>query len=107
LEAEVANAIESAEPGRVVRVGEPVKRPDGSDLTDFDISGDDFVVEVASGGGKGKTSQLAVIKRAAEGRRVAIYGPKIGGAVAKGIEAQGIPVFRDINALIELIKGVK
>src|SRR5262249_49280214 len=104
LEADTANAIENALPGRVQTVGEIVWRPNGSQLTDYDIVGDDFIIEVTGGVGTGKTSQVQTIA-ASTTKRVAVYGPKIKPTshVARGIEAQGVPIFRVWSDLIRWI----
>jgi hypothetical protein len=64
----------------------------------MDIWGDNFVIEVAGGGGTSKTTQAITVARAS-GKRMAVYGPNLKGSVAKGIEANGIPVFREIESL--------
>lgn len=99
-EEEVRDAIQSAYPERNVRTGGDVRRPDGTQWTDHDVYDDDFVCEVACGGGKGKVTQMAErILPSAGGRRVAIYGPNLKGSVVKGIENLGVPVFRNLDDL--------
>ncbi|PZF99891.1 sugar-binding protein, partial [Micromonospora deserti] len=55
-EEEVRDAIQNAYPERNVRTGGDVRRPDGTQWTDHDVYDDDFVCEVACGGGKGKVA---------------------------------------------------
>jgi len=77
----VANEIEHVHPNRIDGVDVQLSRIDMNKLTDFDISGDDFVVEVFTGPGSGdKDEQIRrIVDLAAdEGRRVAVFAPDAG-----------------------------
>jgi len=106
LEDKVANAIETAHPDLVTGMGRKVLREDGSIWSDHDVYGKDFVIEVASGKGSGKTTQIADrVLPTAGGSRVAVYGPKMGGHVVRGIEELGVPVFRNMDDLVSWVAG--
>jgi RHS repeat-associated protein len=106
LEDTVANAIEDAHPGLVEGMGRKILREDGSTWSDHDVYGKDFVIEVASGKGKGKTAQIGErVLPTAGGARVAVYGPAVGVHVTRGIEELGVPVFRDIGSLVSWVSG--
>ena len=102
----MANAIETAHPDLVTGMGRKVLREDGSIWSDHDVYGKDFVIEVASGKGSGKTTQIADrVLPTAGGSRVAVYGPKMGGHVVRGIEELGVPVFRNMDDLVSWVAG--
>ncbi|WP_259470727.1 RHS repeat-associated core domain-containing protein [Streptomyces sp. 1114.5] len=106
LEDFVANAIEDAHPDLVKGMGRKTLREDGTTWSDHDVYGDDFVIEVASGKGSGKTAQIRDrVLPTAGGARVAVYGPKMGGHVARGIEELGVPVFRRMEDLVAWAAG--
>lgn len=99
-EQQVADHLSAAFPDRNIRQNRDVFREDGSQLTDHDVYDDDFICEVACGGGTGKVAQMQNnILPSANGTRVAVFGPKLKGSVVKGIEAQGVPVFRSLDDL--------
>jgi hypothetical protein len=53
----VANAIETAHPDLVTRIGRKVLRENGSIWSDHDVYGKDFIIEVASGKGSGNSDR--------------------------------------------------
>ncbi len=102
----MANAIEDAHPDLVKGMGRKTLREDGTTWSDHDVYGDNFVIEVASGKGSGKTAQIRDrVLPTAGGARVAVYGPKMGGHVARGIEELGVPVFRRMEDLVAWAAG--
>jgi RHS repeat-associated protein len=88
LVADLANEIERANPGHVVDVNVKLKRPDGSDLTDFDIELQNAVIEVKAGSGKGTGAQVSRIMEATD-KPVIVYGPDLGGSVIQEVEKRG------------------
>ena len=112
-----ANALESRLPGAIEGVSQKVLGADGKVLTDLDIHGRGFVIEVTTGIGKGKPGQLSKnILPAAKGpnglpatpAKVAVYGPRM---LSKARNAEitklGVPVFNDFNALVAWVKQVQ
>lgn len=103
LVADLANAIESAYPGHVVGVNVPLHNAVGKLVTDADILLRNAVIQVKSGKGTGLTSQLARTLSATK-LPVIGYGPKLGGAVVKGIQKKGGLVTKDERLLIDVVK---
>jgi len=75
-------------PGLVDDVNVPVKRADGSDLTDFDIELKNAVIQVKAGPGKGAGGQVT---RTQEGtnKPVIVYGPKLRPSIVKEVNSRG------------------
>ncbi len=105
LVGDVANAIEARYPGHVIDVNVSVRRPDGSDLTDFDIELPNAIIQVKSGRGKGAASQATstIDAPATAGRPVIVYGPELGLHVVRDIEARGGLVTRSLDELLDVI----
>uniref|UniRef100_UPI0035CAD5B6 RHS repeat-associated core domain-containing protein n=1 Tax=uncultured Nostoc sp. TaxID=340711 RepID=UPI0035CAD5B6 len=105
LVAKTANALEEASPGLVRSIERKIISPTtGQVLTDLDIETNKFVVEVGKGSATGKTAQIVErIIPNANGREVVLFGPKIGGAIEKGLNALNIKVFRNIADLAKYI----
>jgi uncharacterized protein (DUF2267 family) len=85
LTTSVANAIERQLPGRIV--GVEVQDKSGGKLVsgEYDIVGDDFLIEVTSGRGAGKVEQVARIAASFPATRIAVYAPNPGfNPIARG-----------------------
>ena len=102
LVADLANSIEAAYPGHVVGVNVPMYNAAGELATDADILLQNAVIQVKSGSGAGLTSQLARTQAVTD-LPVIGYGPQLGGAVFKGIQAAGGLVTRDAQLLIGVV----
>ena len=103
---ELANAIESKYPGRVVAVEKIIKDADGRTLTDFDIELDTIIIQVKSGSAKGLTSQMI---RTAEisGKTVISFTPDIyyNSAVLQSVRRNGFETFIDVKEIIDYISN--
>jgi len=105
--ADVANAIEEFSPGRVLDLEQDIYEiATKSKYSDFDILGDNFVIEVTSAPG-GKLRQIEKLLKVANygNLRLALYAPKYGGhAAASILKNTRVPVFREIEQVIEWIE---
>ncbi|MFE2728506.1 hypothetical protein, partial [Kitasatospora sp. NPDC059327] len=104
-EHDIQKAIQDAFPNRNVRQGLKVHRPDGSELTDHDVYDDDFVCEITCGKGAGKVGQVEerLLPSLKDGQRLAVYGPNLRPGPAARITELGVPVFRNMDDLLEWI----
>ena len=102
---ELANAIETEYPGKVVDVNKTVYRADGTPLTDYDIELDNAIIQVKQGGGKGATSQ-AINTASSTNKEVIVYLPdqNPGAAVVKGLQEKGFKVFTNEEDLLNYLK---
>jgi hypothetical protein len=98
-------------PGRIVGVEVAVKL--GGKLTngEYDILGDDFIVEVTAGKGADKVQQIARIAAENPGKRIAVFAPHprfnpIARADLEAIANSAGPV-RVVADLVELIAWVE
>ena len=104
-EQDVQQAVQDAFPDRNVRQGLKILREDRSELTDHDVYDDDFVCEVTCGKGAGKVGQVAdrLLPSLNPGQRLAVYGPNLRPGPAARIAELGVPVFRNMDDLLEWI----
>src|SRR5262245_9455308 len=75
LTTSVANAIERHSPGRIVGVEVQIKSTGELIRGEYDILGDDFIVEVTVGRGADKVRQVARIAADNPSLRIAVYAP--------------------------------
>ncbi|MBP2281671.1 hypothetical protein H4W00_002484 [Psychrobacter sp. PL19] len=99
--ADVANYIESKYPGLIKNVNVPVRRGDGSLITDADILlTNGTIIQIKSGGGKGLTSQIQRTETGTGAKTVG-YGPDLKPSIVKNGQGK---VTKNIDELIEMVK---
>ena len=103
LVANLANKIERAYPGHVVRVNEEIRNINGQLVTDLDIVLKNAIIQVKSGHGKHLGLQLVRTEQAT-GLPAIRYGPTLRGRVVIDIAKSGGLVTRDEELLIQLVK---
>ena len=112
LTTSVANAIERQLPERIVGVEVEITSSDGLKIGEYDILGDDFIIEVTEGKGADKVKQVTRIAAENPGMRIAVYAPHPGfNAIAwANLEeianrAGAVRVVGDLIALISWVEG--
>ncbi|WP_298971522.1 hypothetical protein [uncultured Psychrobacter sp.] len=99
--ADVANYIEKKYPGLIDNVNVPVRRADGSLITDADILlTNGTIIQIKSGGGKGLTSQIQRTETGTGAKTVG-YGPDLKPSIIKNGQGK---VTKNIDELIEMVK---
>ena len=86
-----------------------IKNDSGRTLGDFDIETDRFIIEVASGKGTGKATQiLDRLQNISGGREVILFGTKkLSGTLEKRLKEAGVKVFRDADKLADYVTKKK
>ncbi|MGV9761685.1 RHS repeat-associated core domain-containing protein [Streptomyces tricolor] len=102
LVGDLATKIDAKYPGLVDDVNVPVKRPDGSTLTDFDIELQNAVIQVKAGPGKGAGDQVTRTQQGTD-KPVILYGPKLRPSVVKEVNRRGGIGVTSLDDLLEVI----
>ena len=109
---DVANKIADANPKLIKAIERKIKDINGKVLTDFDIeTTNDVIIEVTSGQGKGKITQLIdrIIPNSGN-KEVILFGPNIKGGIIKDLKRRigdKVKVFRNTNELVKYLKNKK
>jgi hypothetical protein len=100
--ADAANAIEGAMPGRVVGVNQMVPMANGLSR-EADVNLGDLLVQVKSGNARGLVGQIQQTE-ASTGLPTVGYAPSMPAAAWASAAQQGVPVARNLDELIMIIR---